>query len=60
MAQRDKPIRMADVGFVPTVESHTKMTDGYRLHTIDPDPERDIEIFDDDRRPRMVKDVKGS
>lgn len=47
-------IDLASVGFVPTVHDHTEYKDGYRLHTIDPDPDRDIATFDDGRAPRFV------
>lgn len=40
--------------FPPTVEGHTSMTDGHRLHTIDPDEGRDIDVFDGDEGPRFV------
>lgn len=52
------PIDLASVGFVPTVHDHTRYEDGFRLHTIDPDPDRDIETFNDDRQPRFVGQVE--
>lgn len=42
--------------FPPTVESHTTMTDGMRLHTIDPMEERDIDIYDDPDEPPVFAD----
>lgn len=33
-------------GLPPTVCDHTRMSDGYTLHTIDPDGDRDIETYD--------------
>lgn len=44
--------------FPPTVEDSTSMTDGHRLHTIDPDPDSDIEIFDDGREPITVGELR--
>lgn len=35
----------------PTVVEHTQHDDGMTLHTLDPDPDMDIEIYDDDRKP---------
>ena len=34
--------------FPPTVVGHTKYKDGYRLHTLDPDEDTDIDIFTDE------------
>lgn len=42
--------------FPPTVHDTTKMSDGVRFHTIDPDPKRDIDGFDDDRPLTFVGD----
>lgn len=53
MAQ-DKPQQER---FMPTVNEHTQMSDGVRLHTIDPDPRTDIDVFDDDREPKLVGEV---
>lgn len=33
--------------FPPTVEGHTRLKSGIRFHTIDPDPERDVETWED-------------
>lgn len=32
---------------LPTVHDHTTYTDGVRLHTRDPRPETDIDVYDD-------------
>lgn len=49
MSQNTRNVTDLDI-FPPTVHDTTKMTDGIRFHTIDPDPERDIDSFDDDDR----------
>lgn len=47
-----KEIPMTELNYAPpTVHSSTSMKNGRRLHTIDPDEGRDIDVFDDDERP---------
>lgn len=58
MAQQNT-IDAAEYGFTPTVTDHTEMVDGIRLHTIDADPGRDIDLFDGDREPQFVGEESG-
>jgi|APHM01.1.fsa_nt_gi hypothetical protein len=41
-------VNVTDIGYMPaTVHAHTKMKNGVRLHTIDPESNTDIDVYDD-------------
>jgi hypothetical protein len=55
MAESQTEISMSELSFVPpTVNDHTEREDGMTLHTIDSDPDTDIEIYDDNRDMHMA------
>jgi len=42
-------------GYMPaTVTGHERKGDGVTLITLDPDPDTDIEVYDDDRSPHRT------
>jgi hypothetical protein len=53
-------IRLTDMPYLPaTVHDHSPQSDGMTLHTIDPDPDSDIEIYDDDREAHRSGNPPG-
>lgn len=47
-----RTIPLANLPYLPaTVVDHTRRTDGLTLETLDPDPETNIELYDDGRAP---------